>query len=186
MKFIETSIEGVVRIEVDRIEDHRGYFGRFWCEREFSDAGIDVRWRQGNVGSSPRRGTLRGMHFQRAPYEETKLVRCTHGSVLDVAVDLRPTSPTFRAWTAAELSWKNGSMLLIPEGCAHGYLTLADDSEILYLTSAFYESTAAAGVRYDDPAFEIEWPIPIEVISEQDRNWPLSLDADGTTQGRKT
>jgi dTDP-4-dehydrorhamnose 3,5-epimerase len=186
MKFVDTSIAGVVRVEVDRIEDDRGYFGRYWCEREFSDAGLDVRWRQGNVGSSIRRGTLRGMHFQRVPHEEVKLVRCTRGSVFDVAIDLRPTSPTFRTWTAAELSWKNGSMLLIPEGCAHGYLTLTDESEILYLTSAFYEADAAAGVRYDDPAFGIEWPIPIEVISEQDRIWPIWGDADGTTHGRET
>lgn len=186
MRFVETPIAGVVRIEVDRIEDDRGYFGRTWCEREFADAGLAVRWRQGNVGSSLRRGTLRGMHFQRPPHEEVKLVRCTRGSVFDVAIDLRPASSTFGGWTAAELSWKNGSMLHIPAGCAHGYLTLADETEILYLTSAFYRADAAAGVRHDDPGFGIEWPIPIEVISEQDRTWPMWDDSAGTTHGRET
>ena len=147
MKFESTLVHGAFQVVVEPRHDDRGFFGRIWCEREFADAGIDITWRQANVGFSHAALTLRGIHLQRAPDAEAKLVRCTRGRVFDVAVDLRPSSPTYRRWTAEELTAENGRMLFVPEGCGHAYLTLEDDSEIIYLTSAFY----AAGVRDRGP-----------------------------------
>jgi len=172
MKFTETNIEGVYLIEIDRIEDNRGFFGRVWCRHEFAKHGLDNRIVQVNVGFSPKVGTLRGMHYQRAPHAEVKLVRCTLGAVYDVAVDLRPSSPTFCRWCGVELNAENRRSLYIPEGCAHGYQTLAPDAEIYYFTSAPYAPDHAAGVRYDDPTFGIEWPLPVGLISDTDRSWP--------------
>jgi dTDP-4-dehydrorhamnose 3,5-epimerase len=177
MRFQDTDVMGALTVEVERIEDERGYFGRIWCEREFADAGFSLPWRQANTGFSHRAGTLRGMHFQRAPDSDAKLVRCVRGTIYDVALDLRPESETYKRWTGAELSAQNGTMLLIPEGCAHGYLTLQDESEIIYLTTAFYASESASGVLWNDTAFGIEWPAPPSVISEQDRSWPHWTDA---------
>jgi dTDP-4-dehydrorhamnose 3,5-epimerase len=177
MKFIDTEVEGAYRIRPEPRRDARGSFARVWCEREFADAGIDVRWRQENVGFSHRRHTIRGIHFQRAPEEEAKLVRCTRGRVIDVAVDLRPLSPSYRRWTAAELGPTDGGSLFIPAGCGHAYLTLEDESEITYLTSAFYVAESASGARWDDPAFSIAWPAPPAVISDQDAAWPDWTDS---------
>lgn len=173
MRFLKTKIDGVVVVDVDRITDDRGFFARAWCRGEFADQGLTAEWVQANVGRSTRAGALRGMHYQRAPYAEVKLVRCTKGAVYDVALDLRPSSPTYRAWVAVTLDADGHRMLYIPQGCAHGYQTLADDSEIAYLTSRPYVRDAAAGVRYDDPAFGIQWPAAVSVMSEQDANWPL-------------
>ena len=173
MRFTATPVEGVTIVEVDRIVDDRGFFGRVWCRDEFAEHGLDADWTQANVGLSTRAGTLRGMHYQRDPHAEVKLVRCTRGAVYDVALDLRPTSPTYLQWTGVTLSADEHTMLYIPEGCAHGYQTLADDSEIVYFTSAPYVREAAAGARHDDPAFGIEWPRPVEVISAQDAAWEL-------------
>jgi dTDP-4-dehydrorhamnose 3,5-epimerase len=172
MKFEPVAVDGAMRVDPEPRLDERGSFARVWCEREFADAGIDVTWRQANVGFSHAAGTMRGIHYQRPPDGEAKLVRCTRGRVLDVAVDLRPSSPTYRGWAAEELSDENGRMLYIPEGCGHAYLTLVDDSEILYLTSAFYAPASAHGARWDDPAFGIEWPTAPSIISDQDSGWP--------------
>lgn len=172
MKMTTTEVDGAVIIEVEHIEDARGYFARIWDDREFAAFGMTAPWRQANVGYSNKAATLRGMHYQRPPAAEWKLIRCTRGSVFDVAVDLRSTSPTFAKWTACELTADNGRMLLIPEGCAHGYMTLEDGSEIIYLTSAAYAPDLATGVRWDDSQFGVHWPTAPVVISEQDASWP--------------
>jgi dTDP-4-dehydrorhamnose 3,5-epimerase len=127
------------------------------------------------MGYNERKGTVRGMHYQEAPAREAKLVRCTRGSMVDVALDLRPDSPTYGQWYGIELSAQNGRMLYVPEMCAHGYQTLEDGTEMHYMTSAFYTPAAARGVRFDDPAFRIEWPLSIVSVSEQDRSWPLLM-----------
>ena len=173
MKFTETAVQGAWIIEMNRISDERGFFARVWCQDEFSHHGVAADWVQANVGRSIRAGTLRGMHYQRDPHAEAKLVRCTRGAVYDVALDLRPASPSYLHWAAVTLDANEGGMLYIPEGCAHGYQTLADDSEITYFTSALYYRDAATGARHDDPAFGIEWPSPVEVISAQDAGWDL-------------
>jgi dTDP-4-dehydrorhamnose 3,5-epimerase len=141
--------------------------------REFADHGIDFRPVQANMGFSYHRGTVRGMHYQTAPAAEAKLVRCTRGAIFDVLVDLRPSSATYLQWFGTELSAENGRMLFVPGHCAHGYQTLEDASEMLYHTSAFYAPEAVRGVRFDDPAFGIAWPLPVSAVSEQDRGWPF-------------
>ncbi len=149
---------------------------RAWCAREFADHGIAFMPVQANMGYTALQGTVRGLHYQAAPAVEAKLVRCTRGSVFDVVVDLRPRSPTFRRWFGAMLSAENGRMLFVPEHCAHGYQTLEASTEIMYHTSAFYAPDAVRGVRFDDPAFGVRWPIPVSAVSEQDRTWPLASD----------
>lgn len=172
MNFNETGIEGVVVVEMTPIRDDRGYFARSWCREEFAEAGLDIEWVQSNVGVSNRRHTLRGMHHQLAPHAEHKLVRCTRGSAFDVAVDLRPGSATYLDWYSIELSPESERSLVIPPGCAHGYLTLEPSTYLEYLTSAPYAPDAATGVRYDDPAFGIDWPAQPAVISQRDATWP--------------
>ncbi len=147
---------------------------RAWCVREFAEQGIAFEPVQANLGLSTTRGTVRGMHFQEAPAREAKLVRCSRGTIFDVVLDLRPESPSYGAWYGVELSDENGRMLYLPEGCAHGYQTLEDSTEMHYMTSAFYTPSAVSGVRFDDPAFGIVWPLPVTEVSAQDRNWPLS------------
>jgi dTDP-4-dehydrorhamnose 3,5-epimerase len=171
--FRKTKLEGVFLIALEQIADERGFFARSWCAREFEEHGLGTSFVQENVGFNARKGTLRGLHFQDPPHAEAKLVRCTRGAVWDLALDLRPQSPTFCQWIAAELSADNRTMLHIAEGCAHGYLSLTDGAEIRYLTSQFYAPESARGVRYDDPAFAIEWPATIELVSQQDSSWPL-------------
>jgi dTDP-4-dehydrorhamnose 3,5-epimerase len=173
MKFQTTRIAGVVEVRLEPHEDERGFFARAWCTDEFSGAGFDVEWVQMNIGRSDSAGTLRGMHYQREPWGEWKLVRCVHGSLYDVAVDLREDSATRHQWFGVELTAKEGNLLLIPPGCAHGYLTLTDRTDLLYQTSHRYAPEGATGVRYDDPAFGIEWPTRILQISDQDQSWPL-------------
>ena len=173
MRFEELGVPGVQVIEIDRHDDERGFFGRVWDAEEFRARGLNPVVAQVNVGFNTRAGTLRGMHFQRPPWAEAKLIRCTRGAVFDVAADLRPDSPARFRWAGLELSMDDHRMLYVPEGCAHGYLTLTDDAEITYLTSQVYRPEAAAGVRYDDPALSIRWPADVEVISERDRAWPL-------------
>jgi dTDP-4-dehydrorhamnose 3,5-epimerase len=172
MTFKETELKGAFVVGVKKIEDNRGFFARGWCRKELEAAGLNSNLAQINLAASRKKGTLRGMHFQRAPYEEAKLIRCTRGAIFDVIIDLRQGSPTFARWFGINLSADNLLMLYAPEGFAHGYQTLTDDAEIYYTTSAFYEASAARGVRYDDPAFNIEWPLPVSVISDADRNWP--------------
>jgi len=171
MIFRETSVLGAFVLDANRIGDSRGYFGRLWCEKELHEHGLVSHIKQSNVGFSPKAGTLRGLHYQLPPHEEVKIIRCTRGSVFDVVVDLRPSSKTFRDWFGIELSADNASMLYVPERCATGFLTLEDDSEIYYLTSDFYAPEAATGVRYDDPAFNIDWPGEIKILSENDESW---------------
>lgn len=160
-------------IEPSPHEDERGRFLRAWCSREFTENGIEFLPVQANMGLSLHKGTIRGMHVQVPPAPEAKLIRCTRGSMFDVVLDLRPNSASYGKWCGEELSAENGRMLYVPELCAHGYQTLEDDTEMYYLTSQFYTPAAATGVRFDDPAFGIEWPLPATVVSEQDRNWPL-------------
>jgi dTDP-4-dehydrorhamnose 3,5-epimerase len=172
MIFTETELKGVHVFSVKKIEDERGYFARGWCQKEFEAAGLNPNLVQMNFAMSLKKGTLRGMHFQEAPYGGAKLVRCTRGAICDVIIDLRPSSPTHGCWIGIDLSADNYQMLYAPEGFAHGYQTLTDQAEIYYLTSAFYAPAAARGVRYDDPAFGIRWPLPVSVIPDADRRWP--------------
>lgn len=172
MIFSETPIPGAFVIEPTRIEDHRGFFARIWCTHELEQQGLETRLVQSNVGFSLRKGTLRGLHFQEPPHAEVKIVRCTKGSVFDVIVDLRPESPTYTRWFGSELSADNCTMLYIPQGCAQGYITLVDNTEIYYHTSDFYHPKSASGIRFDDPEFGIVWPVEISIISQQDRQWP--------------
>jgi dTDP-4-dehydrorhamnose 3,5-epimerase len=172
MHFTETKISGVWLVELDRREDHRGFFARAWCQREYEDHGLNPRMVQVNIGFTTKRGGIRGLHFQLPPHEETKTIRCTMGALYDVAVDLRPQSPTYKQWIGVELTPETHCGLCIPEGCAHGYQTLADNTEMLYCTSAFYAAGSAGGYRYDDPAFGIIWPLPVSSISDADRSWP--------------
>lgn len=172
MIFTKTALPGAYVIELDKRQDQRGFFARAWCQKEFAAHGLNPGIVQANLAFSPRRGTLRGLHYQLAPHAEAKLVRCTRGAIYDVIVDLRPDSPTHRRWIGVELTADNRRMLYVPEGFAHGYLTLVDESEVFYQTSQFYAPAFARGVRYDDPAFGIAWPIGIAVISDADRNWP--------------
>jgi dTDP-4-dehydrorhamnose 3,5-epimerase len=172
MNFTETTLKGACIIDPKRIEDERGFFARGWCRNEFEAHALNPAMVQLNIGFNHARGTLRGMHFQKAPMAEAKLVRCTKGALYDVIVDLRRDSPTHGQWLGVELTEENRRMIYVPEGFAHGYQTLADRTEVHYLTSQFYAPEHAAGVRFDDPAFGIRWPLPVAVISSQDRNWP--------------
>ena len=180
MQFTPCTIPGAWLIAPSAHEDDRGRFFRAWCAREFADHGIDFVPVQANMGSSRSRGTVRGLHFQSAPALEAKLTRCTKGAVYLAIVDLRPGSETEGLWYGVELSARNGLMLYVPALCAHGYQTLSDEAEVLYMTSAFYSPANARGVRFDDPAIGIRWPAPVTVVSETDRRWPLLTDHVGT------
>jgi dTDP-4-dehydrorhamnose 3,5-epimerase len=172
MVFLPTEIDGVWIVDAEPRTDARGVFARVWCEEEFAARGLETRLVQANTAFNHRRGTVRGMHYQHAPADEVKLVRCTQGALFDVALDLRPGSPTYRRWVGAELSAGNRRMLYIPRGCAHGYQTLQDGTELWYGTSHAYVPSAATGVRHDDPAFGITWPEPVSIISDADAGWP--------------
>ena len=172
MIFSTTNLSGVYVIELEPRADERGFFARSWCEREFAAHGLSAEIAQINVGFSARRGTVRGMHYQVAPRAEAKTVRCTRGAIYDVAVDLRPGSSTYKGWVGLELTAQNRRTLYIPEGCAHGYQTLADDTEMCYQTSQPYTPECTRGVRYDDAAFRISWPVAVTSVSHADRSWP--------------
>ncbi|MEP7308707.1 MAG: dTDP-4-dehydrorhamnose 3,5-epimerase [Acidobacteriota bacterium] len=179
MTFKETSLKGAYEIELEVHSDERGFFARSYCSREFAEHGLNPCVVQCNVSYNGSRGTLRGMHYQAAPSGEAKLIRCARGALLDVIVDLRPESPTFRRWVAVELKGNPGEpsrMVYVPEGFAHGFQTLEDDTEVFYQMSEFFAPAAARGFRWNDPAFAIEWPEPVRVISERDRGYP---DFDG-------
>jgi dTDP-4-dehydrorhamnose 3,5-epimerase len=169
--FIETKLAGGYIIELEKIEDDRGFFARTFCQREFEAHGLNPRIAQCSVSFNRRKGTLRGMHYQVAPYEESKLVRCTMGAIYDVAVDLRPESRTFKQWVAVELTGENGRMFYIPQGLAHGFQTLVDNTEVFYQMSEFYHPQCARGVRWDDPAFGMSWPIKEVIISIKDASF---------------
>jgi dTDP-4-dehydrorhamnose 3,5-epimerase len=181
MIFTPTRLDGAYVIDVERKADERGFLARTFCEREFAEHGAPMRIVQSSTIHSPRRNTLRGLHYQEAPHSEIKLVRCTRGSIFLVMVDLRPGSPTRDQWVGVELSARSERLAYVPEGFAQGYQTLEDDTEVLYQMSHQYVPEAAAGVRWDDPALCIEWP-PVEerVISERDRAWP-NLDVEVST-----
>jgi dTDP-4-dehydrorhamnose 3,5-epimerase len=172
MIFEPTLLPGAFVVEPELWRDPRGYFARTWCREEFAAHGIDSLPVQCSVSFTERRGTLRGMHYQVAPYQETKLVRCVRGAIYDVIVDLRPHSPAFRRHFAVELRERSHRMLYVPEGVAHGFQTLEDDTEVTYQMSQFYRPEAALGVRWDDPAFAIRWPEPVRVLSDRDRSYP--------------
>ena len=166
-------IIGAFLVRPSPIADERGLFARTWCAEEFARHGIAQLPTQANTGFSPRRGTLRGLHYQEAPALEAKLVRCTRGAVYDVIVDLRPDSGSAYRWFGAELTADNRLGLFVPPLCAHGYLTLSPDTELEYLATTPYAPASARGVRWDDPALGISWPAPVELISDRDRSWPL-------------
>jgi dTDP-4-dehydrorhamnose 3,5-epimerase len=172
MRFQETAIQGAFLVTAERIEDERGFFARTWCAEQFAANGLNPRLAQTSVSYNARRATLRGMHYQGAPCEEAKLVRCTSGAVYDVIVDARPDSPTVGAHVAAELAYGADTMLYVPEGVAHGFITLADHTELSYLISVPYEPTAQRGFRWDDPALGIDWPIRPACISTRDASLP--------------
>ena len=173
MLFRESSIRGVFLIDPEPRADERGFFARTWCQREFEDHGLSLRIAQCGVSFNASAGTLRGLHYQSPPHAEEKLVRCTQGAIYDVAVDLREGSPTQYEWYAVELTAANHRMLYIPSGCAHGFLTLADKSEVSYQISQEFHLESSRGVRWDDPAIGIRWPRPVRVISDRDRSLPL-------------
>lgn len=173
MIFWETKIKGAFLIELEPVEDERGFFARSWCQEEFKSRGLNPGLVQCNISFNHKKGTLRGMHYQTAPHEDAKLVRCTRGQIYDVIIDLRLQSPTYKQWLAVELSADNRKMLYIPEGFAHGFQTLTDNTEVFYQMSEFYHPECAEGVRWNDPAFGIRWPETVErIISAQDQNYP--------------
>src|SRR6266481_4374058 len=177
LRFTPTSVAGAVLVDPILRQDDRGHFSRAWCIREFAEQGIDFVPVQANTGSSFRKGTLRGLHLQVKPALEAKLVCCTSGALFDVVVDLRRESPSCFKWYGVELRAGSSQMLYIPEGCAHGYQTLEDYTDLCYMASQYFTPSAARGVRFDDPAFGIKWPLVPTAMSEQDRNWPLISEA---------
>jgi dTDP-4-dehydrorhamnose 3,5-epimerase len=172
MRFIQLGLGNACIIEPELLEDERGFFARTWCPTEFQEHGLNPRLVQCSISFNRKRGTLRGMHYQLAPSEEAKLVRCTAGSLWDVIIDLRPHSPTFRQWNSVELTARNHRLLYVPEGFAHGYLTLEDDTEVVYQISEFYAPQWARGVRWNDSAFGIRWPEEVRMISARDQSFP--------------
>ncbi len=172
MKFIETPLDGAYIIELERFEDERGFFARSWCKKEFDSRGLNSNISQCNIAYNKKKGSLRGMHYQAKPHEEAKVVRVTRGAIYDVIVDLRQAAVTFKKWYAVELSANNHRMLYIPEGLAHGYVTLEDDTELFYQMSEFYYPECARGVRWNDPAFNIQWPDEKILINARDQEFP--------------
>ena len=184
MLFTETKLGGAFIIDLERREDNRGFFARAFCQNEFSDHGLKPIIAQANIGFNRRRGCLRGMHFQYPPAAETKVVRCTRGAVLDIIVDLRPESPTFLEHVSVELTADNHRAIYIPERFAHGYQALEDDTETSYQVGEFYTPGAEGGLRYDDPALGLTWPLPVGEISEKDADWPLLAEVESEVRRR--
>jgi dTDP-4-dehydrorhamnose 3,5-epimerase len=180
VKFLPTPLQHAYLIELERRGDDRGFFARFFCEREFRDAGLETRFVQMNNSLSTKSGTLRGLHYQLAPAAEVKVVRCISGAIFDAIVDIRPDSPTFGRWFGAELTSENRLMMYVPRGFAHAVLTLRNDTEILYMVSAFYSPENERGLRWNDPHFSIQWPLQPTEISPKDAAWP---DFDPTFHG---
>lgn len=172
MIFLETKLKKAHILEIKKNEDERGFFGRSWCRKELEEHGLNANMAQANTSFSFKKGTLRGMHFQIHPNEETKLIRCVRGAIFDVVIDLRPVSSTFKQWIGVELTADNYKMLYVPEGFAHGFITLTDNVEVYYNVTAFYTPGAERGIRWNDPQFKIDWPLTPIVISEKDQNHP--------------
>lgn len=171
MIFQSTKIPGVYVIEQERHEDHRGYFARTWCRQEFAAQGLETQFVQCSVSHNKRQGTLRGMHYQSEPHSERKLVQVTRGAIFDVIIDLRIDSPTHKAWFGLELNSENGTMLYIPDGCAHGFLTLSDCADVQYQISEFFRPKSASGVRWNDSAFSVDWPFDPAIIADRDNHY---------------
>jgi len=172
MIFTETKIAGAFVIDIQPHSDDRGFFSRSFCRHEFEEHGLSPVVAQCNISLNHKKGTIRGMHFQTSPHEEAKLVRCTRGEIFDVVVDLRPDSPTHKQWVGVRLNERNHTMLYVPPGCGHGFQSLTDDAELMYQVSEFFAPAHASGYAYNDPAFGIEWPLPLSVISLADSSWP--------------
>ena len=172
MRFYETSLHNAVLIELDRLEDERGYFARSFCEDEFARQGLETRFVQANLSFNRLAGTLRGMHYQKVPHAEVKLVRAVSGAIYDVIVDLRPDSPSYLRWEGFELTAESGRMLYVPQGFAHGFQALADETHVTYQVSHAYTPGAEGGLRWNDPAFRFTWPLPLTCISAKDAGWP--------------
>jgi dTDP-4-dehydrorhamnose 3,5-epimerase len=172
MIFTPTKLPGAFIIDLEQRQDDRGFFARTWCAKEMAAHGLATNLAQANMSLSRKRGTLRGMHFQIAPHQEDKIVRCTRGALHDVIIDLRLESATFKQWIGVDLTVDNYRSLYVPKGFGHGFVTLTDDTEAAYFVSEFYAPGAEGGVRYNDPAFDIHWPAAMQVISEKDANWP--------------
>ena len=173
MKFTETKLKGAYIIEPELITDERGFFARSWCQQKFTERGLNPNLVQCNISFNLKKGTLRGMHYQVKPHEEAKLVRCTMGAIYDVIIDIRPKSLTFKHWISVELTAENRNMLYIPEGMAHGFQTLVDNTEVFYQMSEFYHPEATRGIRWNDPKLSIKWPIQELVISQKDRSYSV-------------
>jgi dTDP-4-dehydrorhamnose 3,5-epimerase len=186
MLFTETKLKGAFIIDVNRNEDNRGYFGRVFCQNEFAAHGLKPLVAQANIGANIARGTLRGMHFQYPPVAETKYVRCVRGAILDIIVDLRPESPTYLEHVAVELSAGNQRGLYIPERFGHGYQTLEDATDTIYMVGEFYAPGMEGGLLYNDPALGLEWPLPVAVISEKDKGWSRLKDIEPELKRRMT
>ena len=169
MKFEETPLSGAYIVELEKLEDERGFFGRSWCAKEFAAMGLNTQICQINTSLSVQKGTIRGLHYQVPPHSETKFVRCTQGRIFDVIIDLRRESATYLQWFGIELAAENYRMLYVPERFAHGFLTLEDRTEVFYPVTNYYEGAAEKGIRFDDPCFNIKWPIPVEVHSQKDK-----------------
>jgi dTDP-4-dehydrorhamnose 3,5-epimerase len=172
MIFLQTKLPGVFEVHLEPTPDERGFFARTWCQNDFHSHELNSRIAQCSISLNRRKGTLRGMHYQAAPHQETKLVRCTNGALYDVVIDLRPDSPEFKQWIAVTLTAADRNMVYVPDGCAHGFLTLEDETEVFYQISEFYHPASARGVRWNDPAFGVAWPGEVAVISERDRTHP--------------
>jgi dTDP-4-dehydrorhamnose 3,5-epimerase len=173
MKFINTELEDTYIIEPEKITDNRGFFARSFCVKEFAKSGIEFHIEQCSMSFNKNKGTLRGLHYQCAPHEEAKVVRCTKGSIYDVVADLRPESSSYKKWMSIELNEKNNKAIYIPAGCAHGFQTLLENTVVYYQMNEFYHPECARGIRYDDPSFGIEWPINKITISDKDSNYRL-------------
>lgn len=173
MTFTKTQIPGLVLVDLVRFEDERGFFARAWSSQEFAEQGLASEFTQVNISSNARKGTIRGLHYQKAPHEDAKFVRCIRGALFDVAIDLRPESPTYLQWAGFELSADSRRAIHVPAGCAHGIQALEDDTEMLYMVSASYNAAAEGGIRWDDPLFNVQWPdVGPKTISAKDRSWP--------------
>jgi dTDP-4-dehydrorhamnose 3,5-epimerase len=174
MRYTETPLPGVLLVDLERHEDERGFFARLWCRDELARRGLNSGIAQCSISHNRLKGTLRGMHYQSEPNPEAKFVQCIRGAIYDVALDLRLDSPAFGKWVAAQLTADNRRLLYLPEGCAHGFQTLSDDSDVLYLISTPFDADLARGIRWDDPAFGIQWPLPVSAISARDQSYALS------------
>lgn len=172
MIFHRTALPGAFQIETEKHGDERGFNARAWCANEFGELGIASTFVQANIAFSTRHGTMRGLHYQEPPFAEAKLLRCVRGAVFDVIADVRDDSPTYGQWLGTYLEAKDYRMVYVPEGCAHGTLSLEDETEVLYQVTQFYAPAAERGVRYDDPALAIDWPLPVAMVSQKDMSWP--------------